>query len=92
MQTVTIYATQSCGYCLQAENLLRAEYPTATITKILVDADRTKLMEMVERSGARSVPQIFIGETHVGGYDDLARLHNENGVSPLLTALPLTSS
>jgi glutaredoxin 3 len=89
MQPVTIYASTTCGYCVQAENLLRSEYPSAAITKIMVDSDRTKLTEMMERTGARSVPQIFIGTHHVGGYSNLAELHAAGGVLPLLTAPPL---
>ena len=68
-----------------AEKLLRAK-GVADIEKVRVDLDPVRREEMMTRTGRRSVPQIFIGERHVGGYDDLAELDNEGGLDPLLAA------
>ena len=83
MQPVTIYTTRTCLYCMQAKKLI--EGYGVTPTEHHVDTDVEKRMEMVERSGARSVPQIFIGEQHVGGYDDLKKLHDTGALASLLT-------
>lgn len=83
MQPVTIYTTRTCLYCMQAKKLI--ERYGITPTEYNVDTDVEKRMEMMERSGARSVPQIFIGEIHVGGYDDLEKLHDTGTLASLLT-------
>ena len=83
MKTVTIYRTQHCPYCHLAAQLLARKGVTAP-NIIAVDADDTLRDEMVRRSGRRTVPQIFIGETHVGGYDDLAALDRAGQLDPLL--------
>jgi glutaredoxin 3 len=81
-QRVTMYATQYCPYCLQAERLLQSK--GVTFDKIRVDLDPQRRVEMIERSRRRTVPQIYIGEHHVGGYDDLAALERAGRLDALL--------
>jgi glutaredoxin 3 len=81
--TVTMYSTAVCPYCLQAERLLKAR-GVSEITKIRVDQDPARRDEMIARTGRRTVPQIYIGDTHVGGYDDLAALERAGKLLPLL--------
>lgn len=85
MSRVFMYSTGVCPYCQMAERLLRAK-GVADIGKIRVDLDPEKRVEMMEKTGRRTVPQIFIGETHVGGYDDLAALDRAGGLDELLRA------
>ncbi len=80
-----MYSTGVCPYCLQAERLLRAK-GVAEIEKIRVDLDPPRRDEMIQRTGRRTVPQIYVGERHVGGYDDLAALDRAGGLDPLLAA------
>jgi glutaredoxin 3 len=80
---VTMYATGMCPYCTQAERLLKAKGVTA-ITKIRVDLDPARRDEMIARTGRRTVPQIYIGERHVGGYDDLAALEHAGKLAQVL--------
>jgi len=82
-KTITMYATGSCPYCIQAERLLASKGVT-DITKIRVDVDPAKREEMMTRTGRRTVPQIYIGDQHVGGYDDLAALDRAGKLAPLL--------
>lgn len=82
---VTMYATGMCPYCIQAERLLAAK-GVKDIAKIRVDEDPARRDEMIARTGRRTVPQIYIGETHVGGYDDLAALERAGKLAPLLAA------
>jgi glutaredoxin 3 len=82
---VTMYSTGSCPYCQMAERLLRAKGVTA-IEKIRVDLEPVRRAEMVERTGRRTVPQIYIGATHVGGYDDLETLDDAGELDALLQA------
>ena len=81
--TVRMYLTGSCPYCLMAERLLRTKGVTA-IEKIRVDLEPARVREMIERTGRRTVPQIYIGATHVGGYDDLAALDEAGELDLLL--------
>lgn len=83
MTRVVMYATAFCPYCIMAERMLRSRGVTE-IEKIRVDQDPVRRAEMMEKTGRRTVPQIFIGETHVGGYDDLAKLDRANGLIKLL--------
>lgn len=83
--TVTMYSTRVCPYCQMAERLLLSKGVT-TIDKILIDVDPAKRDEMMTRTQRRTVPQIYIGETHVGGFDDLAALDKAGGLTPLLNA------
>ena len=84
---VTMYSTGVCPYCVQAERLLASKGVTG-ITKIRVDLDPARRDEMVTRTGRRTVPQIYIGEHHVGGYDDLAALERAGKLASLLAGEP----
>ena len=83
MAAVTMYSTGACPYCVQAERLL-ASKGVAAIDKIRVDLDPARRQEMMERTGRRTVPQIYIGDVHVGGYDDLVALDRRGGLQPML--------
>jgi len=85
MAKVVMYATGVCPYCLMAERLLRAK-GVAEIEKIRVDLEPARREEMMQRTGRRTVPQIYVGDRHVGGYDDLAALDRAGGLEPLLAA------
>ena len=85
MVKVTMYSTGVCPFCQMAERLLRAK-GVATVEKIRVDLEPERRVEMMEKTGRRTVPQIYIGETHVGGYDDLAALDRAGGLDKLLAA------
>lgn len=78
-----MYATGNCPYCVQAERLLAARGVTE-ITKIRIDLDPARRDEMMHRTRRRSVPQIYIGDRHVGGYDDLAALELAGKLEGLL--------
>ena len=82
-QRVLMYATAVCPYCVRAEQLLRARGVTE-IEKIRVDLDPDRRAEMMEKTARRTVPQIFIGDTHVGGCDDLIALDQAGKLLPLL--------
>ncbi len=83
MQTVTMYTTAVCPYCIRAKQLLKARGVDA-IQEIRVDTQPQERMKMMELTGRRTVPQIFIGDTHVGGCDDLVDLDCRGGLLPLL--------
>lgn len=85
MQTVKIYTTGTCPYCIQAKQLLKARGVTV-LDEIRVDMLPAERQKMMDISGRRTVPQIFIGETHVGGCDDLVALDANGGLLPLLNA------
>jgi glutaredoxin 3 len=85
MAKVLMYATGVCPYCLMAERLLRAK-GVEEIEKIRVDLEPARREEMMQRTGRRTVPQIYVGDRHVGGYDDLAALDRAGGLEPLLAA------
>ncbi|HKW37543.1 MAG TPA: glutaredoxin 3 [Burkholderiales bacterium] len=78
-----MYSTAVCPYCIRAERLLNSKGVTE-IEKIRVDLDPERRVEMVERTGRRTVPQIYIGATHVGGFEDLAALDHAGGLDTLL--------
>ena len=80
-----MYSTAMCPYCLRAETYLRAK-GVAEIAKVRVDLDPARRVEMMQRTGRRTVPQIYIGERHVGGYEDLVALDRAGGLAPLLAA------
>jgi glutaredoxin 3 len=82
---VTMYSTAVCPYCVRAEALLKQRGVTA-IDKIRIDEDPAERDRMIERTGRRTVPQIYIGERHVGGFDDLAALDRAGELTPLLQA------
>lgn len=83
MAHVLMYTTAVCPYCQRAEALLR-QRGVETIEKIRIDVDPAARDQMMARTGRRTVPQIYIGEQHVGGFDDLAALDREGGLAPLL--------
>jgi glutaredoxin 3 len=95
MATVSMYSTAVCPYCVAAERLLRSKGVT-DIEKIRIDRDPARRAEMMERTGRRTVPQIYIGERHVGGFDDLAELEHAGRLDALLRgdagAAPATPS
>ena len=81
---VLMYTTGVCPYCVMAERLLLSK--GAHIEKVRVDLEPARRVEMMEKTGRRTVPQIYIGETHVGGYDDLAALDRAGKLDPLLNS------
>lgn len=85
MNTVTMYSTGTCPYCIRAEQLLQRKGVTALV-KIRVDQNPAEMENMIERTGRRTVPQIYIGDTHVGGYDDMAALDSTGKLDPLLNS------
>lgn len=80
-----MYATGWCPYCLRAEALLKSKGVSA-IEKIRVDTEPGRKDEMIEKTGRRTVPQIYIGDVHVGGFDDLYALDRAGKLDPLLAA------
>ena len=80
---VVMYSTGVCPYCVRAEQLLNAR-GVRQIEKIRIDLEPDRRDEMMNRTGRRTVPQIYIGETHVGGFDDLSALDKAGGLLPLL--------
>lgn len=82
MNTVTLYTTDTCPYCRNAKALLASRGVTAR--EINVQSEPGKFQEMLSRSGRRSVPQIFVGDTHIGGFDDLAKLDRQGGLLSML--------
>ncbi len=83
MNPVKMYTTQVCPYCVRAKALLQQRGVTQ-IEEVRVDLDPDARMTMMKITGRRTVPQIFIGETHVGGCDDLMALDQAGGLLPLL--------
>jgi len=79
-----MYTTAVCPFCQMAERLLQGK--GAEIDKVRVDLDPAERATMMEITGRRTVPQIYIGDTHVGGYDDLAALDRAGKLDPLLAA------
>ena len=83
MTKVLMYCTAVCPYCVRAEQLLQSKGVTE-IEKIRIDLNPEERDAMMARTNRRTVPQIYIGETHVGGFDDLAALDRAGGLDPLL--------
>ena len=83
MQAVKMYTTAVCPYCIRAKQLLKSR-GVAQIEEIRIDTDPAARAVMMEITGRRTVPQIFIGDTHVGGHDDLVALDQRGGLDPLL--------
>jgi glutaredoxin 3 len=81
-----MYSTAVCPYCVRAEQLLRAR-GVLEVEKVRIDLDPARRDEMMEKTGRRTVPQIYIGDTHVGGCDDLVALDKAGKLLPLLAAL-----
>ncbi|KQQ32816.1 glutaredoxin [Duganella sp. Leaf126] len=80
---VTMYTTAVCPYCIRAERLLESKGVT-DLKKVRVDLDPQQRMLMMEKTGRRTVPQIYIGDTHVGGFDDLHALDQAGKLTALL--------
>lgn len=85
MPTVKIYTTGTCPYCIQAKQLLKSR-GVAELDEIRVDQVAGERQKMMDITGRRTVPQIFIGEQHIGGCDDLVALDGKGGLLPLLNA------
>jgi glutaredoxin 3 len=85
MQAVKMYTTAVCPYCVQAKKILKNK-GVEQIEEIRIDTNPDALKTMMEITGRRTVPQIFIGTTHVGGCDDLIALDGKGGLVPLLQA------
>lgn len=83
MQKVLMYTTGYCPYCIRAEMLLKQK-GVESIEKIRIDENPAERDAMMTRTGRRTVPQIYIGQTHVGGFDDLAALERAGELTPLL--------
>jgi glutaredoxin 3 len=83
MPSVLMYSTRVCPYCMMAEKLLQKK-GVAHLEKILIDVDPAQRETMMARTGRRTVPQIYIGDHHVGGYDDLAALDRAGKLDALL--------
>ena len=79
---ITLYSTAICPYCVAAKNFLKSK--GLQWTEVRIDLDGAERERMLTRARRTSVPQIFIGETHVGGYDDLMALHRAGKLEPLL--------
>jgi len=85
MNKVVMYCTAVCPYCLRSEQLLKQK-GVDTLEKLRVDQDPALKQTMIERTGRRTVPQIYIGDTHVGGCDDLFALDRAGKLEPMLAA------
>ena len=85
MQAVKMYTTAVCPYCVRAKQILKAR-GVEQIEEIRIDTDPEQRQQMMDMTGRRTVPQIFIGATHVGGCDDLMALDGRGGLLPLLQA------
>ncbi len=86
MQSVKMYTTAVCPYCIQAKKILKLK-GVEDIEEIRVDANPQERLKMMELTGRRTVPQIFIGDTHVGGCDDLMALDSRGGLAALLASV-----
>ena len=79
---ITLYTSAMCGYCVAAKNFLKSK--GVAWDEVRVDLQPQERARMIERTGRSTVPQIFVGDTHVGGYDDMMALHRAGGLEPLL--------
>ena len=86
-QKITMYSSGVCPFCQMAERLLRSK-GVAAIDRIRVDLEPERRVEMMEKTGRRTVPQIYIGETHVGGFEELAALDRAGRLDGLLCGEP----
>ena len=85
MARVIVYSKETCPYCVMAKNLLKQK-GVAEIEEIRIDLSPEERDKMIEITGRMTVPQIFIGETHVGGFDDLAKLNRSGELDKLLNS------
>ena len=79
---IVMYSTRWCPFCVMAKRLLAAK--GVAVEEVAVDSDPARRIEMVQRSGRRTVPQIFVGERHIGGFEDMAELEHKGELDPLL--------
>ena len=79
---ITLYTSANCGYCMAAKNFLKSK--SLSWTEVRIDLDAAERERMLARARRTSVPQIFIGDTHVGGYDDLIALHRAGKLDALI--------
>ena len=84
---IVIYSTAICPYCVAAKNFLKSQ--GREWTEVRVDLDLEERRKMIDLANRTSVPQIFVGDVHVGGYDDMMALHRKGGLLPLLDGLGL---
>jgi len=91
MPPIKMYCTAACPYCVMAEKLLARKGVTA-IEKIRVDLDSAQMQEMMRITGRRTVPQIYIGDRHVGGFDDISALDAGGELDPLLAGVGRVSA
>ena len=87
MARVMMYTTASCPYCVQADRLL-ARKGVTDVEKVRVDLEPQRRLEMMQKTGRRTVPQIYIGDHHVGGFDELAAMDRAGELDPLLAGPP----
>ena len=87
---IIVYSSPFCGYCSAAKRLLEKKGVEFDEVDVMFDAERKR--EMIERSGRQTVPQIFIGDRHIGGYDELSALDARGELEPLLTTIGATRS
>jgi glutaredoxin 3 len=87
MARVIMYTTASCPYCVQADRLL-ARKGVTDVEKVRVDLEPQRRLEMMQKTGRRTVPQIYIGDHHVGGFDELAAMDRAGKLDPLLAGPP----
>lgn len=85
MSRITMYTTATCPYCLNAERLLRNK-GVQEIDKVRVDLEPQRRLEMMEKTGRRTVPQIWIGDRHIGGFDELRALDLAGELDSMLAA------
>lgn len=85
MSGIVMYTTAVCPYCVAAKNFLKSR--GANWEEVRVDLDFDRRREMTQKTGRTSVPQIFIGDTHVGGFDDMVALDRAGGLVPLLESV-----
>lgn len=83
---ITLYTTAICPYCVAAKNFLKSK--GQVWTEVRIDLDFEQRQKMVAKANRTSVPQIFVGETHVGGYDDMIALHRAGKLEPLFAGQP----
>ncbi len=85
MSRILMYTTKWCPFCTMAKRLLAAK--GVAVDEVAVDTDPARRSEMMERTGRRTVPQIFIGDTHVGGFEEIAALDHKGELDPLLATV-----
>ena len=86
MAEIVLYTTQSCPYCVAAKRFLK-EAKKVPFREVDLSSDNAGRMALVAKTGLRTVPQIFVGETHIGGYDDMRALDAKGGLDPLLAQI-----